>query len=93
MGDKNLEKQVEDIRQVLVQAQLGQDHIDFDGLCLFPEFKLPDKFKMPAIKEFDETGNPRSHVSLVISTLKPMDLCDELIAQLFQRTLTGNTLY
>lgn len=33
-----------------------------------------------------------SHVRQIINTLKPMGLNDELIAQLFQQTLTGSAL-
>ncbi|KAI8530028.1 hypothetical protein RHMOL_Rhmol11G0022300 [Rhododendron molle] len=47
---------------------------------------------MPNIKKFNGTGNPTSHVRHVINTLKPMGLNNELIAQLFQRTLTGSAL-
>lgn len=83
--------QVKEIKANLARAQ-GTTVVDFEGLCLFPEAQLPERFKMPDIEKFDGTGNPTSHVRLIINTLKPMGLSDELIAQLFQRTLKGGAL-
>ncbi|KAI8530334.1 hypothetical protein RHMOL_Rhmol11G0049300 [Rhododendron molle] len=86
-----LAKQVKEIKHVLAYSQ-GDQILDFEGLCLFPDAQLLEKFKMPNIEKFNGNGNPTSHVCHVINTLKPMGLSDELIAQLFQRTLTGSAL-
>ncbi|KAI8560038.1 hypothetical protein RHMOL_Rhmol04G0223700 [Rhododendron molle] len=52
----------------------------------------PRSSKCQTSRRFNGTSNPASHVCHVINTLKPMGLNDELIAQLFQRTLTGSAL-
>ncbi|MBI1572279.1 hypothetical protein, partial [Escherichia coli] len=90
-------KQVKEIKQALARSQ-GDQILDFEGLCLFLESKLPENFKMPNIEKFNGTGNPTSHVRHVINTLKPMGLNDELIAQLFSKLsqevlLTGSSLW
>ncbi|KAI8527167.1 hypothetical protein RHMOL_Rhmol12G0054700 [Rhododendron molle] len=91
MENHELAQQVKDIKAALACSQ-GDQILDFDGLCLFPNAKLQKKFKKPNIEKFNGTGNPTSDVYHVIYTLKLMGLNDELIAQLFQRTLTGSTL-
>ncbi|KAI8542858.1 hypothetical protein RHMOL_Rhmol08G0172500 [Rhododendron molle] len=91
VGKSELTKQVKEIKHALAHSQ-GDQILDFEGLCLFPDSQLPKKFKMPNIEKFNGTGNPTSHVRHVINTLKPMGLNDELIAQLFQRTLTRSAL-
>ncbi|KAI8550423.1 hypothetical protein RHMOL_Rhmol06G0105400 [Rhododendron molle] len=91
VGDLDLAKQVKEIKHALARSQ-GDQILDFEGLCLFPDSQLPEKFKMPNIEKFNGIGNPTSHIHHVINTLKPMGLNDELIAQLFQRTLTRSAL-
>ncbi|XP_058202130.1 uncharacterized protein LOC131316715 [Rhododendron vialii] len=91
MENDELAQQVKDIKAALAHSKGDQIH-DFDGLCLFPNAKLPEKFNMPDTEKFNGTGNPTRHVCHIINTLKPLGLNDELIAQLFQRTLTGNAL-
>ncbi|KAI8568213.1 hypothetical protein RHMOL_Rhmol02G0180500 [Rhododendron molle] len=36
--------------------------IDLDRLCLYPNAKLPEKFKMPDLAKFDGSGDPRTHL-------------------------------
>ncbi|KAI8551029.1 hypothetical protein RHMOL_Rhmol06G0153200 [Rhododendron molle] len=36
--------------------------IDLDRLCLYPNAKLPEKFKMPNLAKFDGSGDPRTHL-------------------------------
>ncbi|KAI8550481.1 hypothetical protein RHMOL_Rhmol06G0110100 [Rhododendron molle] len=86
-----LAKQVKEIEHALARSQ-GDQILDFEGLCLFPDSQLPEKFKMPNIEKFNGTGNPTNHVRHVINTLKLMGLNDELIAQLIQRTITESAL-
>ncbi|KAI8572312.1 hypothetical protein RHMOL_Rhmol01G0187900 [Rhododendron molle] len=36
--------------------------IDLDHLCLYPNAKLPNKFKMPNLVKFDRSGDPKTHL-------------------------------
>ncbi|KAI8567682.1 hypothetical protein RHMOL_Rhmol02G0140600 [Rhododendron molle] len=88
MENHEFAQQVKDIKAALAHSK-GDQILNFDGLCLFLNVKLSENFKIPDIEKFKGTGNSTSHVRHIINTLKPMGLNDELIAQLFQRTLTG----
>ncbi|KAI8568522.1 hypothetical protein RHMOL_Rhmol02G0207200 [Rhododendron molle] len=68
MEDHELAQQVKYIKATLAHSK-GDQILDFDGLCLFPNAKLPEKFKMPDIEKFNGTGNRTSHVRHIINTL------------------------
>ena len=61
---------------------------------LFEDIKetLPEGFKMPDIEKFDGTGNPKNHVRMCMSTFQSRGLSPNLMAMLFQQTLTGAAL-
>ena len=66
--------------------------VDMDSLSLFLEARLPAKFKMPNMDKFDGTTCPKTHFRMYMGALQPFGLGDELLAQLFQQSLTGAAL-
>ena len=66
--------------------------IDVDTLALFPEARLPQKFKMPQMDKFDGTTCPKTHLKMYVGALNPLGVTNELLAQLFQQSLTGPAL-
>lgn len=66
--------------------------LDMKGLCMFPNAKLPEKFKMSEIEKFDSTGDPTVHLGIFVSSLAPSGLNEEQMGQLFPRTLSGMAL-
>ena len=61
-------------------------------LLLFPQARAPPKFKMPTLDKFDSTGCLKDHLKLYIEALQPLGANEELLAQMFQNTLTGAAL-
>ena len=47
---------------------------------------------MPDMDWLDEIEEPRTHLRMYVGALKPMGICDELLAQLFHRSLMGAAL-
>ena len=57
-----LETLQEELRQVRGTYSYGGTH--FDDLCLYPNAKLPPKFKCPEFEKYSGTGCPMSHLKL-----------------------------
>lgn len=47
----------------------GKGEIDMSKLCLFPNAKLPEKFKGVDFEKFDGTGDPRAHLQGYVGSL------------------------
>ena len=66
--------------------------MDYQSLSLFPDVRLPPKFKLPTLDKFDGTGCPKSHLKMYIRAMQPLGATEELLAQMFQNTLTRAAL-
>ena len=64
------------------------DLMDYQSLSLFPDVRLPPKFKMPTLDKFDGTRCPKSHLKMYMRAMQPLGTIEELLAQMFQNTLT-----
>ena len=69
-----------------------EDLMDYDSLSLFPNARLPPKFKMPTLDKFDGTGCLKSHVKMYMRAMQPLGTTEEVLAQMFQNTLTRAAL-
>ncbi|KAI8571880.1 hypothetical protein RHMOL_Rhmol01G0154300 [Rhododendron molle] len=63
--------------------------IDLDRLCLYPNAKLPEKFKMPDLAKFDGSGDPRTHLYSYHVAMKLLSVEPKAMSQLFPQTLLG----
>ena len=59
------------------------------SLSLFPNVRLPPKFKMPVLDKLDGTSCPKSHLKMYMRAMQPLGATKEMLAQMFQNTLTG----
>ena len=73
-------------------ASIKKDGLDLDSLSLFPKARLPPKFHMPTMDKFNGTTCPKTHLKMYVGALNPHGLDNELLAQLFQQSLTGAAL-
>ena len=69
-----------------------EDFMDYQSLSFFPNVRLPPKFKMPTLDKFDGTGCPKSHLKMYMKAMQLLGATEELLAQMFQNTLTGAAL-
>ena len=69
-----------------------EDIVDTSSLVVFPNARLPPKFKMPDMDKFDGTGCPQTHLLMYAGNMQPLGASFGTLAQLFQRTLTGAAL-
>ena len=82
-------ERLEAMEKTLKAIKRRDDLIDLDTLSLFLEARLPPKFKMPEMDKFNGTSCPKTHLKMYVGAMKPLGIGNELLAQLFQRTLTG----
>ena len=65
---------------------------DLEGFYEALKSKLPEKFKKPYLEKFKGTENPKSHVKMYVTALKPMGLENEHMVQLFLQYLSRGAL-
>ena len=91
-GEKKINERINKIEEMIKRACKMEDLMDFQSPSLFPNVRLPPKFKMPTLDKFDETSYPKSHLKMYMRVMQPLGSTEELLAQMFQNTLTGAAL-
>ena len=91
VGEKKTMERIDRMEQ-LIKKSRREDAMDLHSLSLFPNARVPPKFKMPTLDKFDGTGCPKAHLKMYTRALQPLGATEELLAQMFQNTLTGAAL-
>ena len=89
---KKLLEKIDMLEKSITAMRTHKDVVDIDSLSLFPKARLPPKFHMPNMDKFDGTTCPKTHLKMYVGALSPQGLSNELLAQLFQQSLTGAAL-
>ena len=87
-GEKKINKRISKMKEMIKRARKMEDLMDYQSLSLFPDVRLPPKFKMPTLDRFDGTGYPQSHLKMYMRAMQPLGATDEQFTQMFQNTLT-----
>ena len=80
------------MEKLLIRSRRVEEVMDLHSLSLFPQAKALPKFKMPTLDKFDGMSCPNSHLKMYIRALQPLGADKELLAQMFQNTLTRAAL-
>ena len=91
-SEKKINKRMKKVEEMIKRAHKMEDLMDYQSLSLFPDVRLPPKFKIPTLDKFDRTGCLKSHLKMYMRAMQPLSATEELLAQMFQNTLTGVTL-
>ena len=91
-SEKKINKRMDKMEEMIRRACKMEDLMDFNSLSLFPNARLPPKFKMPTLDKFDGIGCPKSHLKMYMRAMQPLGATEEVLAQMFQNTLTGAAL-
>ncbi|KAI8568451.1 hypothetical protein RHMOL_Rhmol02G0200500 [Rhododendron molle] len=62
--------------------------IDLDRFYLYPNARLPEKFKMLDLAKFDGSGDPRTHLYSYHAAMKLLSVEPEAMSQLFPQTFS-----
>lgn len=66
------------------QEKVAATGVDMEKLCLFPNAKLPDRFKPIDWEKFDGSGDPKAHLQTYVGTLSMYGIEKDAMAQMFQ---------
>ena len=88
-SEKKINKMINKMEEMIKRAHKMEDLMDYQSLSLFPDTRLPPKFKMPILDKFNGTSCPKSHLKMHMRVMQPLGATEELLAQMFQNTLTG----
>ena len=80
------------MEEMIKRAYKMEDLLDYQLLSLFLNVRLPSKFKMLVLDKFDGTSYPKSHLKMYMRAMQPLRGTKEMLAQMFQNTLSGATL-
>ena len=89
---KKINERMNKMEEMIRRARKMEELMDYNSLSLFPNARLPPKFKMPTLDKFDGTGCPKSNLKMYIRAMQPLGAIEEVLAQTFQNTLTETTL-
>ena len=91
-SEKKINERMNKMEEMIRRARKMKDLMDYDSLSLFPDVRLPPKFKMPTLNKFVRTGCPKSHLKMYIRAMQPLSATEEVLAQMFKNTLTRAVL-
>ena len=89
---KKINERINKMEEMINRARKMEDLMDYQSLSLFPDVRLPPKFKMPTLDNFDGTGCPKSHLKMYMKAMQPLGATKELLTQIFQNTLARAAL-
>ena len=91
-SEKKINEKMSKIQEMIKRARRMKDLMDYQSLFLFPNIRLPSKFKMPVLNKFDGTDFPKSHLKMYMRAMQPLGATEDMLVQMFQNTLIGATL-
>ena len=91
-GEKKINERINNVEKMIKRARKMEDLMDYQSLLIFPDVRLPPKFKMLTLDKFDGTGCTKSHLKMYMRALQPLGATEELLAQMFQNTLSRAAL-
>ena len=91
-SEKKINERMNKMEEMIRRAHKMEELMNYDSLSLFPDVRLPPKFKMPILDKFDRTGCSKSHQKMYMRAMYPLGATEEVLAQMFQNTLTKAAL-
>ena len=64
------------MEEIIRRACKMEELMDYNSLSLFPNARLPPKFKMPNLDKFDGTSYPKSHLKMNMRAIQPLGTTD-----------------
>lgn len=83
----SLEKQIRQIKGAEAMSS-----VNFTDLCIYPNLKLPQKFKMPDFQKYDGKNCPMAHLRLYGVAMTQYSEDEKVLVQIFPNSLTGSAL-
>ena len=68
-SEKKINERMNKMEEMIRRARKMEDLMDYESLSLFPNVRLPPKFKMSTLDKFDGTGCPKSHMKMYMKAM------------------------
>ena len=68
------------MEEMIKRALKMEDLMDYQTFSLFPDVRLPPKFKMPVLDKFDGTDCPQSQLKMYMRAMQPLGAMEEMLA-------------
>ena len=91
-NERKINERMNKMEEMIRRARKMEELMDYNSLSLFPNARLPPKFKMPNLDKFHGTDCPKPYLKMYIRAMQPLGTTEEVLAQMFQNTLTGAAL-
>ena len=88
-SETKINERINKMEEMINRARKMEDLMDYQSLSLFPNGRLPPKFKIPILDKFDRIGYPKSHLKMYMRAMQPLGAIEELLAQMFLNILIG----
>ncbi|XP_070013411.1 uncharacterized protein [Nicotiana sylvestris] len=75
-----------------VEGDRGIEGLNYEELCIQLDVELPEGYKPPKFKMFDDIGGPRVHLRTYCDKLVGVRKDEKIQMKLFMRSLTGDAL-
>ena len=79
-SEKKINERMNKMEEMIRRARKMEDLMDYQSISLFPDVRLPLKFKMPTLDKFDWTGFPMSHLKMYMRAMQLLGAIEELLA-------------
>ena len=91
-SEKKINERINKMEEMIKRACKMEDLMEYQSFSLFPDVRLPPKFKMLTLDKFDGTCYRKSHLKMYMKAMQSLGTTEELLAQMFQNTLTRANL-
>ena len=79
-SEKKINERMNKMEEMIRRTHKMEDLMDYQSFSLFPDMRLPLKFKMPTLDKFDWTGFPKSHLKMYMRAMQLLGAIEELLA-------------
>ena len=73
-SEKKINKRMNKMDEMIRRACKMEDLMDYPSLSLFPNVRLPPKFKMLTLDKFDRTSSPKSYLKMYMRAMQVWSL-------------------
>ena len=68
-SEKKINERINKMEEMIKRDRKMEDLMDYQSLSLFPNVRLPPKFKMPTLDKFDGIGCLKSHLKMYMKAM------------------------
>ena len=68
-NEKKINERMNKMKEMIRRVRKMEELMDYNSLSLFPNARLPPKFKMPTLDKFDGTDCPKSHLKIYMRAM------------------------